>query len=370
MRRFVRLILFTLFCACCTRYVSAQNAIDKNQPLNLDSLSSDDKALLEQYKDSFDQEFLDVMALFDKSKAKKTDTTVYDMDRSSHVEAGLGFASRILIYGRDEGLNGVGFYPGAAYIHKTGLFVGLSLGFYTDSVIAHSTRVPLVSLSAGYLHTFFKRWLVGVSYSRNFITYGSVGSQQLLNNDIAFTTGVDIWKKIFIGTSLYLDWSSLRNGNLAPFEKRAIEIPVTLRKEFIFYKILGAKVFTLTPALTAYFATDNTAFILTRAVAEQEKASLAQFTTNVAHFFGFTDIEPSVSIDWRIRNLDICAVPALAIPFNLFEYPTYSKINNQLFQETAGGRVFNPKQYKFYLLASIKYLFCVKKKPRKGAAYP
>ncbi len=366
MMQYARLLLCIACLACSFIYSNAQGRVGKNDsPINLDSLSADDKALLQQYKDSFDQDILNVLALFGNVRLPKTDTTVYDMDRSSHAEAGPGFASRIMIYGRDEGLNGVGFYPQAAYFHKIGLYAGFSLGFFTDSVVAHATPVPLINVTGGYLHTFFKRWLVGANYSRNFITYGSTESEQLLNNEVAVTTCVDVWKKLIIGASLYFDWSSLHNSTLAPFERRALEIPLVIRKEFVFYKILGAKVFTLTPAFTAYFATDNQAFILDRAVAEQEKASLAQFTTNVAHFFGFTDMEPSLNIDWRIRNVDISATPALAIPFNLYEYPSYNVVNHQLFLANNGGRVFNPKQYKFYVLATVKYLFHVKKIMKK-----
>ncbi|HWB62777.1 MAG TPA: hypothetical protein VG603_04640, partial [Chitinophagales bacterium] len=320
-------------------------------PVNLDSLSPEDKLLLETYKDSFDTELEEFLGAVGDKKFYKFDTTVYNMDHSSHCEVGVGFASRILINGRDVDVKGVGFYPVGEYIHKTGFYVGAGMSFYTDSTLAHAAPVPSAVLTAGYSHLFFKRWLLGASYAHTFINYGSTDSRTLLSNNFTLATAVDMWKRLVLTAAFGVDFSGIKDKSAPGFEKRSYDVALTLRKDFVIYKFIGAKVFTITPAFAAYFATDNMAFIRERSVAEQQLTGLGRFTIAIDHFFGFVNMEPSLTLDWRIRNLDIMVMPALAIPFNTFDY-------------TINQRVHNPKEYRFYVDAGIKYLFCIKKKAK------
>ena len=326
--------------------------------INFDSLSLDDKALLTKYKDVFEDDFHDFLDIFNDSPKSKIDTTVYDMDRSSHVEVGLDFVSSNLINGRLTGISGVAFNPSVAYYHKTGLYFSISPGFYTDPAIVKATDVPLVNLSVGYLHTFFKRWFLGVGYSRSIVTYGSTVSRRLLDNTLSLSTSVDIWKHIIIGAGGDIYWSSIHSRLLPETEKFSSQIVLNVRKEFFIYKFIGAKVFTITPALNFYFGDDN------RAISKQlgstevkgDSATKKQITKVIANnYFGFLDIEPSVAIEWRIRNLDIYATPTLAIPFNTLDTKT-------------DNRTLNPKIYRFYIQAGIKYLFCVRKKRKANKA--
>jgi len=330
--------------------------------LNLDSLSADDQALLMQYQDSFKNDLYDFLDVFAKPGKNQIDTSVYDMDRSSHTEVSLGFVSRQLINGRVIALSttkgklialyGVGFYPAVAYYHKYGFYLELSTTFYTDYAIAHATPVPVVSPSAGYAHTFFKRWLLGASYTRTFNTYGSAESRLLLNNTMTFTSSVDIWKKLIFTSCFSTYWSTDRSAGLPADEKLSTELVLSLKKVFTFYKFLGAKEFSITPALNFYFANDNRTYITALAVSDVKKdvkKDTVVRTQNVNDFFGFLDLEPSVDFDWRIRNLDIYFTPTLAIPFNIF-YPGKDE------------RALNPKVYRFYAQAGIKYLFNVKRK--------
>jgi hypothetical protein len=327
--------------------------------INFDSLSLDDKALLYKYKDVFEDDLHDFLDIFADSSKSKIDTTVYDMDRSSHVEVGLDFVSRNLINGRITGISGVSFNPFISYYHKTGLYFSISPGFYTDPAIVKATDVPLINLAAGYQHTFFKRWFLTVGYSRNFVTYGSTISRNLLDNTLSFATSADIWKHIILGGSADIYWSSIHGRSLPQSETFSSQIVLTVKKEFFVYKFIGAKVFTITPALNFYFGNDNRAFAkqLGSSEVKGDSATKKEITKIIANnYFGFLDIEPSVMVDWRIRNFDIYATPTLAIPFNTLNTKT-------------DKRPLNPKIYRFYIQAGIKYLFCVKKK-RKNAANP
>ena len=339
--------------------VYAQSAADSiPHPFNLDSLSEGDRVLLDKYKDVFEDDFHDFLDIFNDSPKSKIDTTVFDMDRSSHVETGLDFASSNLINGRLTGISGVAFYPSVTYYHKTGIYVGISPGFYTDKAIVKATPVPLVNLSAGYQHTFFKRWFVGISYARNIITYGGTVSRKLLDNTLSLSTSVDIWRHLTIAGTADIYWSSTHLKSLPETEKFSSDIELSLRKGFFIYKFAGAKVFTITPALNFYFGDDNRAIAKQLGSSEVKADSLTKkaITKVIANnYFGFLDVEPALTIDWRIRNLDINVTPALAIPFNTLNTKT-------------DQRTLNPKIYRFYVQAGIKYLFCVKKKKGKSKA--
>jgi hypothetical protein len=323
--------------------------------INFDSLSIDDKALLEKYKDVFENDLQDFLDIFNNTPHKsRIDTSCYDMDRSSHVEVGLDFLSSNLINGRTTGITGVAFNPSVTYYHKTGLNFGVSAGFFTDHSIVKATAIPVVSLAAGYQHTFFRRWLIGAIYNHNFVTYGGTVSRRLLDNTLGFSTSIDIWKHIIINATAEIYWSSIHSRLLPEAEKFSSEIVLGIRKEFFIYKFIGAKVFTIAPALNFYFGDDNRAFAKQLGTSDVKgdsitRKAVTKIITN--NYFGFLDIEPSVMIDWRIRNLDICVTPTLAIPFNTLNTKT-------------DVRTLDPKVYRFYVQAGVKYLFCVKLKKK------
>ena len=362
--------LFILLCLLFYAPVLHGQSLNATPPkiLNLDSLSNEDKDMLIEYLDSFKNDLAEVLDVFNLNKKGSPDTSVFDMDHRSHIEIGLDFASRILVNGRIVqlsttkgkaiGLNGVGFYPSVEYYHKTGMYFALGTTFYTDSAIAHSTPVPVVSLTAGYSHTFFKRWFLSSAYSRTFNTYGSSESRKLLNNTMSFSSAIDIWKKLIFTSTLYAYWSSDHSSTLPSDEKSSIELLLSLRKEFVLIKFLGAKEFSITPTLSLYFANDNRTFVTALGVSDVKKDNRKDTVTrtqNINNFYGLLNIEPSVNIDWRIRNLDISLTPVLAVPFNIF-YPGKDV------------RVLNPKVYRFYVQAGVKYLFCVKRKAKNTKA--
>jgi hypothetical protein len=279
---FIFMILgLTIFATQGLRGQSPTDSLPKM--LNLDSLSADDLVLLSQNKGSFQNDFYEFLDIFSDSKKSRVDTSVFDMDRSSHVEVYLDFVSRELINGRvialstTKGkliaLNGVGFYPTVAYYHKYGFYFELSTTFYTDSAIAHATPVPVVSPLAGYAHTFFKRWFVGTNYTRTFITYGSAGSRMLLNNTMSLTSSIDMWQKLIFSATYSAYWSSDHSTSLPSDEKLSNEIVLSLKKAFVIYKFIGAKEFTITPALNFYFANDNRTYITALAVSDVKKDS-------------------------------------------------------------------------------------------------
>ena len=328
--------------------------------VSLDSLSDEDLALLEEYKDSFMLEVNDIKAALGLKKIKPIDTTVALMNNSSHAEIGLNVAGPILSNGRNTGLKGVVFTPTAMYYHKTGLYAAAGMNFFTDTVISKSARVPSFFISPGFYRTFFKRWTFSLSYSRSFIFYGLDVQRGLLNNSFSLYNSFDFWRYLTISVSAGISWSSnlnskkyvrvgLRNVLYKTITKNAgqayaANIGLSVRKDFCLYNVIGAKVFTITPELFLLFGMDNSTLI-TRAVKRRGLAITSD------KFFGLLDVEPGLTFDWRIKNLDIFAAVHCAIPFN-----EYDSDQNK--------RIKNPKEYYPYGEGGIKYLFRIKKKKR------
>ncbi|MFN8287279.1 MAG: hypothetical protein U0V74_11020 [Chitinophagales bacterium] len=308
----------------------------------LDTLSAEDLALLEEYKDSFDLELEDFKMLLKDYRKRQIDTSVSQLNRASHMEIGMDFVSRLLSNGRSSGLKGVAFYPSALYYHKLGFYAVAGLGFMTDSSISHSAAVPLLFISPGFSRLFFNKWQLNVGYTRSILFYGTSLQKNTLNNTISLYNSFDFWHYIELCAGVQGSWSSDKRTRLLA-ERYSVSIMLALKHDFHFFNFIGSKVFTLTPRINFLFGHDNSTFLVQ-----------GLFRPRIAHqyYFGFLNVEPSLSADWRIRNLDIYASFQLAIPFNEFDSD-----NKQ--------RVLNPKHYYPYAEAGVKYLFRIKKKVKR-----
>ncbi len=342
----------------------------KYQIISLDSLSDEDLALLEEYKDSFLLEVKQIKAALGYKSRKPVDTTVALMNRSSHVEISLNATGPVLSNGRASGLTGAMFTPSVMYYHRLGLYAAMGMNFFTDTTISRSAKVPSLFVSPGFSRVFFNRWTFGIAYARNFVFYGNDVQKGLLNNSFSLYNSFDFWRYLTVAVNAGISWSSNLNSkkykevklpppfpqNLPPRkiyykditkeagQAYAASIGLSLRKDFCFYNVIGAKVFTLTPDIYFLFGHDNNTFI-TRGLRLQDILAYDKF-------FGFLNIEPGLTADWRIKNLEIFASFHCAIPFN--EY------NSDL-----NMRVKNPKVYYPYGEGGIKYLFRITPK-KKG----
>ncbi len=342
---------------------------------SLDSLSDEDFALLEEYRDSFMLEVEDIKATALYKKRKPIDTTVALMNRSSHVEIGLNVSGPILSNGRSSGLKGALLTPNILYYHKTGLYAAFGINFFTDSAMRASAKVPSLYISPGFSRTFFKRWTFSTGYARSFIFYGtdiktltytfpaSDYQKGLLNNSVFMYNSFDFWRYITLGASVGASWSSnltSKKYTTGPLGRKlyykdltrksgqaySVNVGLILRKDFCFYNVLGAKVFAISPDFTMLFGHDNSTLI-TRAVRRPG------IKIDSDKFFGLLNVEPGFSLDWRIRNFEIFGAFHCAIPFNEYDSDT----------ET---RVKNPKKYYPYGEGGIKYLFKIKPTPKSS----
>ena len=375
--RSILCVLFLCLTCAANGYGRSYLAADSSRYkiVSLDSLSDEDLALLEEYQDSFLREVEDIKAAisFSKKNRKSIDTTIAQLNRSSHAEIALDVCGPVLSNGRYSGLKGAAIYPSAMYYHKWGLYAALSMGFFTDSTIRHRAKVPLVVVSPGFSRTFFKRWSVSVGYSRSFIFYVNDIQKGMLNNNVTFSTGFDFWSYLSLNISAGVSWSSnLKSKKYTTIFLKKVyystitrdagqaystNLTLTLKKDFCFFNVLGAKALTISPELYFLFGHDNNTLI-TRSI--NSHPSLPGTNTGPAgilsydKFFGFLDIEPGLTIDWRIKNVEIFASFHCAIPFN--EYDSDKAV-----------RVANPKEYYPYGQGGIKYLFRIQKKLKPRA---
>lgn len=355
MRGALALMVFILFSAPNARASVTDST--KYTIVSLDSLSDEDLALLEEYKDSFLTEVKDIKAALGIKSIKPVDTTVALMNRSSHFEIGLNAAGPILSNGRNTGLTGAVLSPTLMYYHKLGLYAATGMSFFTDTVISKSAKVPSFFISPGFYRTFYKRWTFNLAYTRNFIFYGLEVQRGMLNNSFSLYNSYDFWHYLTLSVSANISWSSnltskkfVRIGLRKVYYKTitkdagqayAANIGLSLRKDFCFYNVIGAKVFTLTPELYVLLGMDNSTFI-TRSIKRR-------IVLTADKFFGLLDVEPGLTATWRIRNLEIFGAFHCAIPFN-----EYSSDQSK--------RIKNPKEYYPYGEGGIKYLFRLQKR--------
>lgn len=356
---FVRLILLLCFAmgAAHSAHATVTDST-RRQIISLDSLSDEDYALLLEYRDSFMKEAQQIKKTLNYRNRKPIDTSVASMNLASHVEIGFNANGPVLSNGRASGLSGTILSPSVMYYHKTGLYAVMGMNFFTDSTIRHSAKVPSLYISPGFYRTFYKRWSFGLSYARNFIFYGLPVQRGMLNNSFSVFNSFNFWNYIALSVNIGISWSSnlyskkfMRVGAYKVYYKTittdagqgfSANIGINLQKDFSFYNVLGAKVFTITPDLYLLFGKDNSTLI-TRAINRPGIAITAD------RFFGLLDIEPGFALQWRIRNLGIFGAFHCAIPFN--EY-----------NSDAAARIKNPRQYYPYGEGGIKYLFTVIKK--------
>ncbi len=358
------LILLLLAIQC---FASASADSTRYKISSLDSLSDEDLRLLEEYKDSFLTEIREINSTVLYKNRKPIDTTVANMNGSSHFEIGVSASGPIISNGRNQNLKGGVLLPSIMFYHKWGLYFALGFTCYTNPISVtgdSSVKLPGLYVTPGFYRTFFNKWSIGLSYSRSFIFYGQNIYRGLLNNSFALYNSFDFWRYITLSVNASVSWSSnLRSKKYyeiklpPPFPSNtpgkkiyysqltrnagqgySANMAISLRKDFSFYNITGAKVFSITPDLMFLFGHDNNQILTLRdgggSILSSDK------------FFGFLDIEPGFSAAWRIRNLEIFGAFHLAIPFNVYNYDL-------------NKRVKNPKQYYPYGEGGVKYLFSV-----------
>jgi hypothetical protein len=239
--------------------------------------------------------------------ANEIDDELNQIDHSSHIELGLGFASQLLNQGRDMNVKGPIFIPSIVYKNKTGVYSYLKPNIYSDSKIWKQSKFPDIEFCLGYDHVLAELVDLDISYSHDFITYGKPAFRKLFDNSLSLQTEWYLGKIMNVGANAYVLFS--RGKNKKAHEKVANAIELYLSKDISFYETLGAKRLSVSPVLLTSLGSDN--FALTKKNPDQTTVS----TLN--SFWGLLDMEASTEFEWRNDRLTFGVIPTYVLPFNL-----------------------------------------------------
>jgi hypothetical protein len=285
------------------------------------------------------------------------DSIIDHMDKCSHFELGFDFASRQLIYGRKGPATSIVGSPSLKYIHRTGIYAMFNtdeygLQYKKLSIQKRPAKIDTVNidkiesdiiLTAGFARTFWERWDVDASFDHTFIFYGQ--DKNYLSTGFNVNTSYDFWSYI----SLNVYYTILFGGkskSSASDKAYSNLISIGLSHDIQIYRFLGAKVFTITPEFIADMGNDN--YVRNRLLARNENGGLTVAKPTSDNFFGLLNLEGSLNIDYRIKNLEVYIDPRVAIPFNVVPVNAVSPVpyrNNK----TTGSIV--------YVTVGVKYLF-------------
>jgi hypothetical protein len=148
---------------------------------------------------------------------------------------------------------------------------------------------------------------------------------------------VDLYYSLLFGGSSNTPASEKKYSNI---------ITAGISHDFKIYRFLGSKVFTISPKFQVDAGNDN--YTRNRLLARNQNGGLEIIKPVTDNFFGLLNLEGSVNIDYRIKNLEVYVNPRVAVPFNVV--PFNATIPSKYRNNTTAGPIF-------YVGAGIKYLF-------------
>ena len=357
--RHLLLIATLLFCACSfgqkVNQYAVLDSVRKEQNLSLSAIkiSQPPKHTVDSLKDLYK----DVKDSMRDEVHDYVDSLMDHMDKCSHFELGFDFASRQLIDGRSGPAYSVVGSPTLKYIHKSGFYAIFNTDEYKliykqASIQKRPPRIDTstinniesdLTLTAGFSKTFWGKWDLDASLDHTFIFYGK--DKTYLSNSFNLTNSFDFWS--YISVDLYYNILFGGSSNTPASEKKYSNIITAgISHDFKIYRFLGSKVFTITPEFLVDAGNDN--YVRNRLLARNQNGGLDIIKPATDNFFGLLNIEGSINIDYRIKNLDIYVDPRVAVPFNVvpFNATNPSAYRNN----TTTGPIF-------YVTAGVKYLF-------------
>ena len=299
------------------------------------------------------------------------DSIIEHMDRFSHFELGVDMVSNQYYYGRRGPAAGAVGSLSLNYVNKTGLYTMFNTDIYDikysairikklgkqDTISGQKTE-PDITLTAGFLRTFFEKWNVELYYDHTFIFYGT--DKNLLSNTLDLSTGFDFWDYItakveyqFLFGGASTDPAKRKQSNVLTFD---------LYKDFKIYRLPGAAVLSIEPEIISNVGNDNLS--RSRVIARNRHGGL-DVPQVYDNFFGLLDAEAALNINYRIKNLELSLSPHLVIPFN--EIPTSLPPSVTTSAQLAPYRQNQMQAPIFYATVGIKYLFKFwKEQPKKS----
>jgi len=168
------------------------------------------------------------------------------LDKTSTLSVNLNYADKVIVLGRDYGLNSYNLAPGLAYKDKSGIsiYVNALVWDSLPEVAGRGPRVAETDLGLGYDFKLNKNLSGSIGYEHWFNNYGNDTLQKALTNYISADLSYDL-EGFTAGLSGYYVFG----------KQSGIGTNFSLAKTFVIPKIFGHKdKIAFTPSLTAELA--------------------------------------------------------------------------------------------------------------------
>ena len=373
-RHFVSIILLSL----CVHFTSGQKITlyhSLDSVIRIKQKEKDALALIKTSRKTinlYTKQYADIIDSIREEAHDCADSIMEHMDRFSHFEIGLDIYSNQYYYGRLGPAAGAVGSPSLKYTHKTGLYAMFNMDIYdikykgikknhpTDTV-SNQKIEPDVILRAGFDRTFFDKWNVELFYDHTFIFYGS--DRILLSNTFDINTSFDFWDIMQAGVEYQLLFGGASND---PTNRKISHIlTFDLSKDFRIYRLPGAAILSIEPEIQSNIGNDNIS--RSRVVARNKYGGL-DVPQVYDNFFGLLDVEASLNLVYRLKNLELSFSPNLLIPFNVI--PSSLPPTLTTAAQLAPYRQNQMQPPIFYATVGIKYLFKFwKEQPKRATHY-
>jgi hypothetical protein len=304
----------------------------------------------------------------------RVDSVIQHFDRWSHLELGVDLLSRQVFNGRTAGVS-PSFFPSLTYRHYVGLYASAGFSGYFDTTSSQSRRgrpgttnnqlYPSMEFTIGFSRTLFNSLDIDLFYNRSVNLFTSqfqiggvrenISTKNLLANTMGIYVGYDFFDYIKLAASYNYVFGSFSYATtdaatitkiekqLAPLNylTKAHLVNVSLSKDFRFYHFLGAKIFSVIPQLDLGLGSDAVASALNRQRGANQNSAV---DTTGKSYTGLLALDASLTLDYRIKNLEISLAPRLALPFNTYNYQLQKR------ESGLGTPVF-------YVSVGVKYIF-------------
>ena len=293
------------------------------------------------------KQFIDSIAQAKKdSTHDAVDSILNSIEDKSHFEVELDYANHVVSAGRRYGLlKNREFYPSIKYYHKSGLSFQIENSFITYPATKTNKKKPANSTTQtnnsstntdfilSYSHSLTDNWSFGAEYTY-WRTNDTTTDHSLAKNSM-FDVNTDYDFNYF---TVNLDGAYIFSEEPTP------TISLSVYHTFSLYQTLGALKFNICPQAKMYWGSESVSL---HGLAKEYKKNKKSNPTVNTNKFDLMYYQFQVSMDYHLKNFVFDFTPKYVIPMNVPEA-------NKKTYETESTPFF-------YFIASIKYMFKIKK---------
>jgi hypothetical protein len=204
------------------------------------------------------KKILSIAFLFLLLNKIQAQTTIDEIEESSHVIIGVQANSSVQFAGQLLGLNGPSVEPAFTYKHKSGIYLGIQPTFYFAPKLKKASTIPELNYEIGYNYEN-ENWILDGSFTYSKINFGSKFFRNYLNNALS----ISITNQTLDNFGFELNAVSLFGINKSGTNNANIINPAAY---YIYAKddVLGAEQLILKPGIMAYWGSDKLSGVLSQ----------------------------------------------------------------------------------------------------------